>query len=117
MPADISVDKDYKVGDGKVSLSLVIGDGQFGRTEVRLNTQRLVRVSGSIGDLIIGDGADVQGKTLRIRSIVHDTVAATNKMSVTYKLSGGTRDVQFTSKGAVTQDGGNLVFDANVSLT
>jgi hypothetical protein len=117
MPADISVDKDYKVGSGPVRLSLVIGDGQFGRTDVRLNTQRIVRVSGSIGNLLVGKGEDVSGKTLRVRTIVHDTVAATNRMSVTYKLTGGPSDKQFSSTGEVDKDGGNLVFDANVDLT
>jgi hypothetical protein len=117
MPADISVDKDYRVGDGTVRLSLVIGEGQFGRSDVRLNTQRIVRVSGSIGNLLVGNGEDVSGKTLRIRTIVHDTVAATNRMSVTYKLTGGPSDKEFTSKGEVEKEGGNLVFDANVDLT
>jgi hypothetical protein len=117
MPADITVNKDYNVGDGKITFSLVIGEGQFGRSDVRLNTQRLVRASGSIGDLLVGKGADVQGKTLRIRTIVHDTVAATNKMSVTYILAGGAQDKEFTSKGQVDKEGGNLVFEANVALT
>jgi hypothetical protein len=117
MPADITVDKDYKVGSGKVELSLVVGDGQFGRSEVSLNTQRLLRASGSIGNLFVGKGPDIQGKTLRIRTIVHDTVAATNKMSVTYTLSGGSPSKSFTSKGQVDREGGNLIFEANVELT
>jgi hypothetical protein len=117
MPADISVDKNYRVGDGPVRLSLVIGEGQFGRSDVRLNTQRIVRVSGSIGNLLVGKGEDVSGKTLRIRTIVNDTVSATNRMSVTYKLTGGPSDKEFTSKGEVEKEGGNLVFDANVDLT
>jgi len=117
MPADVTVDKNYRVGDGKVALSLVIGDGQFGRSDVRLNTERLVRVSGSIGNLLVGKGLAIQGKTLKIRTIVMDTVAATNKMSVTYKLSGGSQTTQFTSRGEVEKEGGNLVFEANVDLT
>ena len=116
MPADIIVEKDYKVGDGTIRLSLVVGEGQFGRSDVRVNTQRIVRSSGSIGNLLVGKGTDLSGKTLRIRTIVHDTVAATNKMSVTYKLTGGSSDKEFTSKGEVEKDGGNLVFDANVDL-
>jgi hypothetical protein len=117
MPADITVEKDYKVADGRVALSLVIGEGQFGRSDIRLNTQRLLRASGSIGNLFIGKGPDVQGKTLRIRTIVHDTVSATNRMSVTYSLSGGTHDSEFTSKGEVEKEGGNLIFEANVAFT
>ena len=117
MPADISVEKDYKVATGKITVSLVIGEGQFGRSDIRLGTQRLLRASGSIGDLLVGKGPDVQGKNLRIRTIVHDTVAATNRMSVKYKLSGGSRDLEFTSKDEVEKEGGNLVFEANVALT
>jgi hypothetical protein len=117
MPADVSVDKDYRVGEGPVRLSLVVGEGQFGRTDVRLGTQRLVRVSGSIGNLLVGKGGEIAGKTLRIRTIVNDTVAATNRMSVTYKLTGGPSGREFTSKGEVEKEGGNLVFDANVDLT
>lgn len=117
MPADIKVEKDYKVGDGKIAFSLVVGEGQFGRSDIRLNTQRLLRASGSIGDLLVGTGPEVQGKTLRIRTIVHDTVTATNRMSVTYKLSGGSQTKEFVSKGEVAKEGGNLVFDANVVFT
>jgi hypothetical protein len=116
MPADVKVEKDYKVGDGRVVLSLVIGEGQFGRTDVRLNTVRLVRASGSIGDLLVGDGSEIQGKTLRIRSVVLDTVRATNRMSVTYKLSGGTQTKEFSAKREVGKEGGNLIFEANVDL-
>ena len=116
MPADVKVEKDYKVADGRVLLSLVIGEGQFGRTDVRLNSVRLLRTSGSIGHLVIGAGPDVLGKTLRIRSIVLDTVAATNKMSVTYKLSGGAQTKEFLAKGTVASEGGNLIFEANFDL-
>jgi hypothetical protein len=117
MPADVIVNRDYRVGEGKVTFSLVIGEGQFGRSDVRLNTQRLLRTSGSFGNLLIGKGIDVRGKTLRIRTIVHDTAAATNKMSVTYMLSGGPQGKAFTSKDEVKKEGGNLVFEANISLT
>ena len=112
MPADITLDKAYKVGAAKVSFSLLIGEGQFGRTDVRLNTERLVRVSGPIGDLLIGKGSDISGKTLRVRSIVHDTVSATNLMTVTYMLSGGADEKEFLSSGEVERDGGNLIFEA-----
>jgi len=115
--ADVTVDKNYKVGDGKVEFSLLVGEGQFGRSDVRLNTQRLLRASGSIGNLLVGKGPEVQGKTLRIRTVVNDTVAATNKMSVTYKLSGGAKDLEFTSKDTVDKEGGNLIFEANIDLT
>lgn len=117
MAADVSVEKEYKVGTGTITLSLIVGEGQFGRSDVRLDAQRLVRASGSIGNLLVGQAADVRGKTLRIRTIVHDTVAATNRMSVTYKLSGGPQDRTFTSKGEVDHEGGNLVFEAVVALT
>jgi hypothetical protein len=116
MPADISIEKAYKVGSAKVFLSLVIGEGQFGRSDVRLGTQRLLRASGPIGDLFIGKGGDIVGQTLRIRSKVDDTVSATNRMSVTYKLTGGTADKEFVSRGEVERDGANLIFEAKFSF-
>jgi hypothetical protein len=116
MPADVKVEKDYKVADGRVLLSLVIGEGQFGRTDVRLNTVRLLRASGSIGNLVVGAGPDVVGKTLKVRSVVLDTVAATNRMSVTYKLSGGTQTKEFVARGTVASEGGNLIFEGNFDL-
>ena len=116
MPADITLDKTYKVGTGKVFLSLVIGEGQFGRTDVRLGPQRLLRASGQIGALLIGKGADIAGQTLRVRSKVDDTVSATNRMSVTYILMGGTDDKQFVSRGEVERNGANLIFEAQFSF-
>jgi hypothetical protein len=116
MPADVSLEKKYKVGSGKVFVSLIIGEGQFGRTDVRLNGVRLVRVSGSVGDLLLGKGDDIRGRTLRLRSIVHDTVSATNRMSVTYTLAGGNEDKEFIARGEVEREGGDVVFEAKFLL-
>jgi hypothetical protein len=103
---------DYKVGEGDVFLSMRIGEGQTGTTEVLLGTTPLVTVSGDIGSLRIGSGADLAGKKLNVRSIINDVMSNTNRMAVTYELRGGTRARNFDADGEVATNFGLLRFRA-----
>lgn len=104
--------EDYKVGEGDVSLSLRIGEGQTGTTEVFLGTTPLVTVSGDIGNLRIGKGPELVGKKLNVRSIINDVMSNTNRMAVSYELRGGTRARNFDADGEVATNGALLRFRA-----
>lgn len=116
MANDVKLKKTYKVARRDVFLSLIIGDGQFGSTDVFLDDQRILRTSGSFGKLRIGKGDELAGKTLSVSTIVNDTVAQTNRMSVTYKLTGGTGPGEFPSRGKVANEGDSLFFEATFDL-
>jgi hypothetical protein len=112
MAADVTLDETYKVRKANVFMSLRIGDGQFGTSDVFLDDQQILRVSGPIGKLLIGKGEDLVGSMLLIRSIVNDVSAATNRMSVGYQLRGGAATREFIARGKVDKPGALLVFEA-----
>jgi hypothetical protein len=114
--AEVTLDKTYKVGTRAVFLSLIIGEGQFGSSDVFIDDERILRTSGSFGGLRLGGGADLTGKTLLVRTIVNDTVTQTNRMTLTYKLAGGTPPGEFEAKGRVKNEGESLLFEATFAL-
>ena len=116
MAADVMLAKTYKVGTRTVFLSLSIGEGQFGSSDVFIDDERILRTSGSFGGLRLGGGAELTGKTLLVRTIVNDTVTQTNRMTLTYKLAGGTPPGEFEAKGRVKNEGESLLFEATFAL-
>jgi hypothetical protein len=116
MSADITLNEKYSVGMGDVHLTVTIGEGQQGRSSVLLNAREILRTSPPIGALLLGPGPDLASGTLTVRTVVNDVVAATNRMSVTYKLSDGQSSEEFISKGSVVTENDFLVFEANFSF-
>lgn len=108
--------KKYDVRNADVFLSLTVGEGQFGRTDVFLGSQKLVRTSGSIKELLIGPGDTVAGKKLLVRTLGVDVNAQSNRMHLTYLMKGGQANLEFESKGHVKNQGGMLLFETTVSL-
>ena len=117
MPEAVKTTADYKVGTKDVFLSLEIGKGQTGTTEVLLGTKPIVTASGDIGSLFIGTGAELVGKKLNGRSIINDVMSAHNDMSVEYQLRGGTRAQNFDAEGSVPTNGMPLRFRATFTFT
>ena len=117
MADPVTNEKDYEVRKGDVFLSLTIGEGQTGTSDVFIGDKKIVRVTGSIGKLLLGKGSDIAGKALVVRSVVNDVNSDTNKMTVTYKLKGGAKGLVFTSKGSVDAEGAVLFFEATVNMT
>ena len=113
--ADVTLEDEYRVKDKNVFLSVTIGEGQFGTSDVLLDGERLLRTSGPL-KLLIGKGSDIESKTLLVRSVVNDVSSATNKMSVTYHLTGGVAKPPFVARGKVTNPGDLLIFEATFSL-
>jgi hypothetical protein len=116
MPVDVTLNKTYKLRDRPIHLTLLIGEGQSGTSDIFIDKTRIVRASGTIGRLLVGNGADLAGKALVARSVVNDVSAVTNRMSVTYKLTGGKSNAEFTLPGTVSKSGAALVFEATFDL-
>jgi hypothetical protein len=117
MPAKVKTDDTYEVAAGDVLLSLSIGEGQFGTSDVFVGSAKVVRTSGPIGNLRLGPGPAIKGKRLLVRSVVTDVSTMTNKMSVSYRLSGGKAQKAVVAKGGVTSQGASLTFETSFSLS
>jgi len=115
--ADVTTEENYDVGTGAgvVQLALTIGEGQFGTCRIKLGGVEIVTATGPIS-VRVGKRSEVKGKTLFVRSVVNDVNSLTNRMSVTYRLTGGAADGKTTARGKVTREGDVLVFDANFHL-
>lgn len=117
MADKVKTDDTYQVGAADVFLSLTIGDGQFGTSDVFVGGTQIVRASGPIGSLRLGSGAAIKGKKLLVRSVVSDVSTMTNKMSVSYRLNGGTAPKAIVAKGSVATSGKTLVFETRFALS
>ena len=99
-----------------VVLAVVIGEGQIGTTRVKLDGVALsVTATGPV-TVTVGKASAVKGKELFIRSIVNDVNSLTNRMSVTYRLTGGAAAGHSIAHGSVVNEGDVLVFEATFSL-
>jgi hypothetical protein len=64
----------------------------------------------------VGTGADIRDKLLEVRTIVNDVNSQTNKMSVTYQLTGGKSVLEHVSKAEVEAEHQALDFLAVFAL-
>lgn len=105
----------YEVGDGDVSLAVIIGDGQIGTSIVRLDQKEIAR--GDFEGRPIGAGAELAGKELLIKTVVTDVNESTDHTSVTYMLSGGPREQRFSLHAMVPNAGESIIYRAFFDLT
>jgi hypothetical protein len=117
MPERVTTNDTYKVGNADVFLSLAVGEGQFGTSDVSIAGNQLLRSSGSIGRMRIGSGPQVTGKMLKVKSVVSDVSTMTDKMSLTYQLTGGQGSKSITVRGKVDKAGKMLIFDTTIALS
>ena len=106
---------DYAVADGEVRLAVSIGEGQTGLVSVFLGGVKISRTPAPI-DVRVGTGSDIRDKLLEVRTIVNDVNSQTNKMSVTYQLTGGKSGLEHVSKGEVGAEHQALDFIAVFAL-
>src|SRR5437879_2658511 len=106
--------EDYAVAAGRVTLSVLVGDGQMGTSVVRLDQEQLA--IGDITDLAIGRGPDIAGKQLFVKTVVTDVNDKTNHTSVRYELKGGKADKNFDLAESVDQEGGSIIYRATFAL-
>jgi len=105
---------DYPVDTGAVVLTIKIGEGQLGTSVVRLGETQLD--IGEIDVLEIGQGPDLAGQVLFIKTVVADVNDNTNHTSVSYELQGGKADKVFNLDGTADEEGGSVVYRASFSL-
>lgn len=105
----------YAVGTAaSIRISAVIGDGQLGDSAVWVDTTLLT--TGDINHFDVGSAAQLRGHALKFRSIASDLNPMTNRTSVTYFLSGGTTDDEYTLTKQVVNDGDSVVYEATFQL-
>ncbi|GAB4326891.1 MAG: hypothetical protein Kow0037_00090 [Calditrichia bacterium] len=107
-----NVVKDYPVTDRPVYLTITIGEGQIGTSAVMLGN-RLLKL-GKVTDLLLGEGAELAGKELRIKSLVSDTNDMTNRLTISYRLTGGVKDWEGELSETVDRDGDSVIFRLKV---
>ena len=112
---DVTLKDDYTVGSADIFLAITIGEGQHGTSSVLLGTTRIAAGSGSLR-VKVGDGDDIKGKVVIVRSVVNDVISQTNRMSVTYRFTGGQGNGTFIARGVCPDDGGLLIFEATIDL-
>jgi hypothetical protein len=114
---DVKKGDDYTVGTGSgdIRLAVTIGEGQQGRSFVKLAGSEIVRGAGSLA-VKLGPANKVKGKAVVVRSAVGDVLSATNKMSVTCRLQGGPAPKSVQARGSVTEEGDSLVFEITIDL-
>ena len=112
---DVTLQGQYTVGSTDVFLAITIGEGQHGTSIVLLGATRIAAGSGSL-HVKVGDGDDIKGKVVTVRSAVNDVIAATNRMSVTYRFAGGQGSGTFIAEGICPDEGGLLFFEATFDM-
>jgi hypothetical protein len=110
LPQDIR--EDCRVAGPDVRLTVTIGDGQTGVVSVYLDATLITRVPGGVGQLLLGTSATLAGRVLHVRTLVTDVMSLTNRMSVSYVLSGLSAPCVTTHTGDVDNDGDQLTFRA-----
>lgn len=111
MKPDKTLERDYPVDQGDVSISVVVGDAQFGTIDVRFDgdseplgrQDNLLRVS-------LGRGVALIGKDLIVRTLISDVNPFTNNVIVTHVLSGGHQNLVESIPGQAAASGDVLYF-------
>lgn len=87
----------YRVREGtSVKLEISIGHGQIGVSSGTVGGRPIFEETKGNVNHDLGDGGSLVKSTLYITTTVTNIQPATNKTSVTYKLSGGTEDFEST---------------------
>jgi hypothetical protein len=108
-------EENYAVGDGRLRLSVIVGEKQFGSSMVFLNDELIA--NGIVDELPIGNGKRLDGCTLAIYTLVTDIRDNTDEMSVTWILNGGAHRLNATETGSASKKFGSQMFKAVFHLT
>jgi hypothetical protein len=65
-----------------VRLSIEVGNAQIGGSIIRFDDGKDIIAKGEINDIMLGDGAHLVGKTIRVTTNVLDSNPDSNKISV-----------------------------------
>ena len=104
--------KDYvALPNQQVLLTLVIGNAQLGASAVwideNFHSKKLAYTREPIGP-----GSNLNGREVRVKTIVTDVNSFSNKMTVSYTLEGGSAPLSCSIPWEVEADGDSGVFKA-----
>ncbi|MEW5925583.1 MAG: hypothetical protein AB1746_16495 [Candidatus Zixiibacteriota bacterium] len=107
--------KMYRVSTSSiVKLSVTIGYGQSSITTVYLENDKLVNEKKNSFEIVLPyTGMELKGKTLFCSTMVMDMSPESNKIGVTYVISGGKEDYHQMLWESVDKDRGVIHFIAN----
>ncbi|UCD25332.1 MAG: hypothetical protein JSW51_05275 [Gemmatimonadota bacterium] len=105
----------YKVADDPVTLSVIIGQAQLGRSVVKLEGE-LIRRGIDIRQAEIAPGSELLGKILTIKSVVTDVNDKTNRLSVRYELAGGQEPLTEDVETIVELEGDSAIFRMTITF-
>jgi hypothetical protein len=105
---------DYDVEDKPVQLTVLVGDAQVGASVVKLGKKILA--SGEIDKLDLGNGKQLRGKPLFVKSAVTDVNDSTNQTSLTYEFKCGAKRRRFQSEATVDEDGDSVIYRAKFNI-
>ena len=113
---DRVLERNYVVsnGAGPVLISVIIGDGQIGGSAVFLDQTQIAK--GEILHQQVGSPAALVNRRLSVRTVVADINEQTNKTSVTYVLTGGAGDAEYTLWFEAAQDKQQVLYSALFTL-
>jgi hypothetical protein len=90
----------YAVRKAGVTLAITIGQGQIGSSIVFRGDEELASGGGMLS-LALGPGEDLLDTEIEVASLVQDVLTQTNRVTVQYVLSGGTKKETVVSKTTV----------------
>jgi hypothetical protein len=113
MVPDKTLEEKYQVGEGVISLSVAVGNAQFGGIDVRFagESQPLARQDNMLR-VDLGKGADIVNRDVVVRTVATDINPFTNKMIVTNVLTGGVQNQVFAMEKEVGEKGDVVYFKA-----
>ena len=106
----IAVEDEYEVADGPVTLSVLVGDRQYGSSMVFLDDELLT--NGDIDEIPIGSGPDLKGRSVSVYTVVTDVRNKKTDMSVTWVLSGGEKRLTVEREATTSKGFGSQMFKA-----
>ncbi len=106
---------EYHVAEGSVSLSITVGDAQMGASAVWLEGKKILQ-GDDIRNARIGDGRELRGKELVIKTVVTDVNDKTNHISVTYDLAGGVKEAELFLESTVQENGESVLYRTSIAF-
>jgi hypothetical protein len=96
---------DVAQANGRLHLTVTIGEGQLGASTVFRGGTVLVKGGVVVANLDLGNAGDLHGTNVVVDSIVNDISSHTNRMSVTYVVTDSGKKQKFIARHKVENEG------------
>ena len=115
-----SLDTAYLVNgsDEAVTLEIILGaPGQTGTTDIMLDNVNIITgEQGSLPEFALGTNRKLNGKTIRITTVISDTANDTNYLESIIRIRGGIRFSEYILYKTVEKHGGYAIFTSNIEF-